>query len=185
MSAGCMRSVKVWKRNRVNMYYPPPAPRWRGVGRKGGNQGVREGEAGRGRISCEEGLWYMSRPLQKEQGEGDTPSPIKPRGAIRRSRKRERETEIYKNKTRELQYERGEVGGKLEQDELVWMREGSLHFSATIKPQRVEKSASVGRYRASQICTKAPLMLNHVKLGEKSLKLILQLLFHDNKDSFC
>lgn len=61
----------------------------------------------------------MSRPLQKEQGEGDTPSPIKPRGAIRRSRKRERETEIYKNKTRELQYERGEVGGKLEQDELV------------------------------------------------------------------
>lgn len=56
MSEG--RVLKCGKEIRVNRYYPRPAPSSQkgGVMREGGDEGEREGEAGRGRISCEEGL---------------------------------------------------------------------------------------------------------------------------------
>lgn len=75
----------------------------------------------------------MSRPLQTSRGEGDTPSPIKPREVEGGEEKRQRERQRFKERGT---VEKMKVGGKLMPDKPEWMylNEMSPPHRSTIKP---------------------------------------------------
>lgn len=119
------KSVKVWKRNRVNRYSPPPLPqlteeRGGGVMREeGGNEGEKERKRGRGRkredILRGKAVIYEQATSNK-QGEGDTPSPIKP-GEVEGREERSWRQRFKQGGT----VEKRKVGGKLMPDEPEWI----------------------------------------------------------------